>query len=563
MAITSITIENFKGIGDAVTIPIRPLTLLFGKNSVGKSTVLQALRYLRKIFEHLQFEEKLETLQAHEKDEPKLKAQYDILDLLRILPSFRDLSHSARRKIISQEILNLDLSNFDSLRDEALNSMQEKFYLPGDWLAEEDNFLNEDDAYGENGEINPDHFTSLGNFPSLVHRHELDRKIRIRLEFDINPEQLEISNSILKRAIRLEGMTNPKSAWVEVVTGWDGNVYLDSYKYALNGVEWICLTPMNRPMQDEAEWNHEGQFINLDIYSNPNHPFTFTQAMEFGLSQSELLKDFSWLLGPDSSEGKKFGLSENDKKTIRSWLEEREREDLVKNIVKELNGILGELYDIQHLGPVRDIPRRDYASHSYGELRWATGLQAWDVLVEKPQLVKKINQYMKNLALGYSFKLSEDRKERMQLYDETHKIYLHPLDIGFGISQVIPVVVGALDDTSQIFAVEQPELHVHPAVQVALGDVFIDGIKNSNRTMLIETHSEHLLLRIMRRMRETFEDRIEENRFPVTPDDIAVLFVEWHDSQTIIREMPVNERGDLVKAWPGGFFEEDIEEVFA
>ena len=51
MPITSITIENFKGIGDAVTIPIRPITLLFGKNSSGKSTVLQALRYLRQICE--------------------------------------------------------------------------------------------------------------------------------------------------------------------------------------------------------------------------------------------------------------------------------------------------------------------------------------------------------------------------------------------------------------------------------------------------------------------------------------------------------------------------------
>ena len=52
MAITSITIENFKGIGDAVTIPIRPITLLFGKNSSGKSTVLQALHYMRQVCEH-------------------------------------------------------------------------------------------------------------------------------------------------------------------------------------------------------------------------------------------------------------------------------------------------------------------------------------------------------------------------------------------------------------------------------------------------------------------------------------------------------------------------------
>ena len=63
MAITSITIENFKGIGDkAVTIPIRPITLLFGKNSAGKSTVLQAMRYLREICDGLKMEEKLQKM---------------------------------------------------------------------------------------------------------------------------------------------------------------------------------------------------------------------------------------------------------------------------------------------------------------------------------------------------------------------------------------------------------------------------------------------------------------------------------------------------------------------
>ena len=567
MAITSITIENFKGIGDAVTIPIRPITLLFGKNSAGKSTVLQALRYLREICDGLKMEEKLQKIREKNKSEdPRLQEMYELRDMLKaahflyLRGSNFDYSKIPKStqthglKNISN-ISDDDLSEFNSLRDETLKSIQEKFNSTDDWLAPEDDWLNEDadQVYGEYGEIDPDHFTELGDFHSLVHRQELDRKIRIRLEFDIKSEQEEFLNRILSPAMKPEGMTNPTAAWIEMVTGWDEKqqkIYLDSYKYALDGEEWICLTPINRPLQEEAEWNHEGRFI-LNIYSK-----------NFGLS--EWMKDLSWLLGTNNSEGKKFGLNESKLKKIKPFLEECALEELVTGIVKNLhNTVLGELKDIRHLGPVRDIPRRNYAPYSYDGVQWTTGLPAWDVLVGKPQLVKKINQYMKNLALGYSIRQSEDREQRMQLYDETHKIYLHPLDIGFGISQVIPVMVGALDDTSQIFAVEQPELHVHPAVQVALGDVFIDGIKNSNRTILIETHSEHLLLRIMRRMRETFEDRIEENRFSVSPDDIAVLFVEWHDSQTIIREMPVNERGELVKAWPGGFFEEDIEEVFA
>ena len=563
MAITSITIENFKGIGDAVTIPIRPITLLFGKNSAGKSTVLQALRYLRGICEYkdLKFKEKLEALREHEKREglkyePKTQADPSLLEAQKLLQAAHFLylhdqfDYSKISKVIQTRISNIsdaDLPDFDSIRQEALNALKKIIEYRTDFESEyeEDDWPQEDDW--RQGGIDPDHFTELPSFFSLMHRHELDRKIRIRLEFDIEPEKLESLNGILSLAMKPECVTNPKSEWIEMVIGWDEQqevVYLDSYKYALNGAEWICLTPVNRPMPDEAEWNYEGRCIDLNIYSK-----------NFGLS--EWMKDLSWLLGTDNIEDEKFGLNKKKLQKIRPWLEKCVFEYRATNILKELHEIvLGELDGMRHLGPVRDIRPSDSNT-------WTMGQAAWATLKQDPQLLKKTNRCMKKLALGYTFKRSEDSEHRIQLYDETHKIYLHPLDIGFGISQVIPVVVGALDDTSQVFAVEQPELHVHPAVQVALGDVFIDGIKNGNRTMLIETHSEHLLLRIMRRMRETFEDRIEENHFPVTPDDIAVLFVERHDSQTIIREMPVNERGELVKAWPGGFFEEDIEEVFA
>lgn len=52
MGLTSITIENFKGIGAPVTIPLRPITLLFGANSAGKSTVIQALQYAWEVLEN-------------------------------------------------------------------------------------------------------------------------------------------------------------------------------------------------------------------------------------------------------------------------------------------------------------------------------------------------------------------------------------------------------------------------------------------------------------------------------------------------------------------------------
>ena len=560
MAITSITIENFKGIGDAVTIPIRPITLLFGKNSSGKSTVLQALRYLHEICEckELKFEEKLKALRDREK--PSLRRTYMMLNARHILRGKSDPGFiESLQAHISQEISNVDLSDPDSISGKVQKSIQKVaglFESKDDWQ-----FQAEVEA-SERGEIYPGRFTDLGDFRSLLHLHELDRKIRVRLEFDITPEQLESLNGILRLAMKSEGETNPESAWIEMVTGWNAKqeiVYLDSYKYALNGTEWICLTQANRSMSDDAEWKYEGRVINLNIYSK-----------KFGLS--DWMKDSSWLLGTDNSEGKKFGLSKSQLKNIRPWLEKCVFEDRATDILKKLHDIvLGELNGLRHLGPVRDVPPRNQDSISTSEAevsRWLIGLEAWDVLVQDPQLLKKTNRSMKNLALGYSIRQSEDDESEIQLYDDTHKIYLHPLDVGFGVSQVIPVLVGALDDTSQIFAVEQPELHVHPAAQVALGDVFVDGIKNSNRTMLIETHSEHLLLRLLRRVRETTRrsryqtTELEQTVHELTPNDLSVVYVRPTPAGVKFTPLNVTDKGDFDAPWPEGFFEERDSELF-
>lgn len=163
---------------------------------------------------------------------------------------------------------------------------------------------------------------------------------------------------------------------------------------------------------------------------------------------------------------------------------------------------------------------------------------------------------------GFTIASFWTRSPALTLVEEGRDLEFTPYDIGIGIAQVLPVVVGALATRSGILAIEQPELHLHPAVQVRLGDLFIESaIGERGNTLIIETHSEHLLLRIMRRLRETNAGRLPEGKLPIKPEHIAVLFVERNRSQTLIREMPLNERSELVKAGPGGFFEEDLEEI--
>ena len=81
-------------------------------------------------------------------------------------------------------------------------------------------------------------------------------------------------------------------------------------------------------------------------------------------------------------------------------------------------------------------------------------------------------------------------------------VSLFPQDLGVGVSQVVPVIVAALHSTSGLVAIEEPESNIHPRFQVVLADLFITQAKaNPNVLFLIETHSEHLMLRCLRRIR--------------------------------------------------------------
>ena len=104
---------------------------------------------------------------------------------------------------------------------------------------------------------------------------------------------------------------------------------------------------------------------------------------------------------------------------------------------------------------------------------------------------------------------AERQRSDLVLVDVRNGVRVHPRDVGVGVSQVLPVIVAALyrveHGAGAFVVVEQPELHVHPKLQVSLADLFIQQAcagTVSDHQFLLETHSEHILLRLLRRIRE-------------------------------------------------------------
>ena len=133
-------------------------------------------------------------------------------------------------------------------------------------------------------------------------------------------------------------------------------------------------------------------------------------------------------------------------------------------------------------------------------------------------------------------------------------------DVGSGFSYLLPILLALWDKPWSI--VEQPELHLHPAAQCDVADVFI-AAKNIGHAAVIESHSENLLLRLLRRIRETNDGSLKDKSLEVVPDDVAVMYFDpQSDGTTVVKRLRISRDGDFIDRWPAGFFEERTKELF-
>ncbi len=146
------------------------------------------------------------------------------------------------------------------------------------------------------------------------------------------------------------------------------------------------------------------------------------------------------------------------------------------------------------------------------------------------------------------------------LWDDLNNIEVAFSEVGVGVSQLFPLVVAAVQAKQGIIACEQPELHVHPRIQVGIGDLLTQT--NNRSTFLIETHSEHLILRILRRIRETSEGELPEGLLPVSPADVSIVYMEPGAAGVKTRRVEIDRTGEFTSRWPNGFFAERAEELF-
>ncbi|MEB3175738.1 MAG: DUF3696 domain-containing protein [Cyanobacteriota bacterium] len=227
-----------------------------------------------------------------------------------------------------------------------------------------------------------------------------------------------------------------------------------------------------------------------------------------------------------------------------------------------------------YLGPLREYPKRIYPWA--GEKPQDVGRRgelAIPALLASRKLPKirvsprktvslqeRVALWLKDLNLIDSFNvqaIGKNRKDyevRVKRTLDSSEVLI--TDVGFGVSQVLPVLVLCYyAPEGSTIILEQPEIHLHPSVQAGLADVFIDAIKTRNIQIIVESHSEHLLRRLQR--------RIAEEKDGLNPDDINLYFCNSQpDGQSSITPLEIDLFGNIIN-WPDNFFGDEMGDLMA
>lgn len=532
-------LTNFKAFGETVTIPVRPLTLIFGPNSSGKSSIFQSLLMLK------------QTLEETKTPETALLPKGSLVDLGR----YSDFVHRHESQRKFQTNIQFTIAEFQDR----------------------------------------DLFSEIGKNKNRIIRDEYGVETRVLSEWKENPTGQIVANlttqfcydqekdiALNRGSVTIGDETHPTFSYIlprqkgETKTLVEINSVSEFWRRWWK-VKKECIEHRIDELLEEADEYFRRLYGIQEEANDPEYEDDlFEDVFEYiGKKFRKVTVNYKnflperYLYSEDDSQGLStpdpYGREELAGKI---FLKNIDIFPIAQSVCRAFRSSLEEMI---YVGPLRSQPEHYYEySGDVSEYVGQRGESLPSILFKKPDILKVVNDDLKRLGVRYRLKLSKLRHEdkslsdifSLLLIDKSTGIDASIRDVGFGIGQVLPVVVQSGLSEKKTLLIEEPEIHLHPAHQAELGDMFIRSAKERGNTLLLETHSENLILRILRRIRETNANELPEDVPPIRPEDVAVLYVQPGENGAQVLEIPVTEDGDFALPWPKGFFEEREQDLF-
>ena len=580
--LTGIGLRNFKAFGDEMQeAPLSKITLIYGPNSGGKSSIIQALLLLKQSLDSTRQGFKRELMPVGNVDlgsfpaliykhqterELEIKIQFDVTRspyVTNVHMTFSDpaqkeggmteLAHQILDRD-NRELLNINLKYQpgDSLRDSWDVSVSQLLTIS----------IDNDDGKEQ---------TFLPQW-KLTYERALEQANRMKVATETGADIRQI-NQVLGEGDLGRGTSSPNRRQGIA----EQHKHLETARESIDELIKLIEEGMSSPAFSRIRSLSTSRFglgigltharrLSNSVYQHVQEFLKLTEERERELSERE--RETNEL---KFTERNWYGELSDLQQLRRIWARVREEALPLRNVLVELTlvGIPEEyernLKSINHQGPLRDQPERLYiASGGNKDSAGIRGEFTPHILYHRNEVREAVNYWFDEFDIPYKLRIKplgdvELAGERIAIeLADNRTIPPTPVtiaDVGFGISCILPVIVeGVASQENTILCVEQPELHLHPKLQASVADLMIDAIANENgkqKQWIVETHSELLILRLQRRIREG----------KVSPDDISVLYVNPGKNGSTIEVLRIDEDGDFVDEWPHGFFDEAFDEL--
>ena len=542
--LTAIELENFQTIGSRTVIPIRDLTLMFGPNGAGKSAIYDSLDLLKIIFSNDWGKDSsylIELLERWSNNSANPKTlgvgiQFELDPEWKIdhLAGYSSLSIFNR---ISCASLNEDyLEDFRGQTFKIFGKFRRAYPYQKDWVFDEFQITN---TAGKILQLEQQADDFFENKVRIFEKDWLDTirhddPYKKNIKFNSNGE----SYYELKFASLISEIKADK--WFGDVSSQQIEDYLDNKDTVIALSESINETIeffklfANQSMNWDEE-NSGGLIFGSRTVPTPQELIFAVSGLSSQnkkpaiINNEEILRNVKGLINPNFSQWEVIAKSFSEDLCKEQLKTEDEYWQLTEH--QKINSLLSEDLFL------------DNGYQISGDVRCL--VNAEDLL--NYETLDAIN-YSKIVSLN----LIGPNGKKVEIND-----------VGSGIGYVLPVLSSLAG--KGISLIQQPELHLHPALQSALGSVIVKCVENKihyNAFTLIETHSEHLLLRIMRLLK-TSNSRTEEVIKPITFENVCILYFQPKgNGTTAIKRLRLGPDGQLIDRWPDGFFEERYKDIF-